>query len=139
MFFSLYVFRPVYYPFQDKNRMGPLEALEHFMRGRWTGVGCLHASKHQEPLAGNWFSLFISLCLLWWVLWKHWSTLEEEDGLVRNASMQANMRSHSWFISLSLLLFLPSVSKALFKTVSSESEKLISHYPLLGAMKSVGS
>jgi hypothetical protein len=53
--------------------------------------------------------------------------------------MQANMRSHSWFISLSLLLFLPSVCKALFKTVPSESEKPISVYPLLGAMKSVGS
>jgi hypothetical protein len=51
--FFLYVFLLVYYPFQDKNRMSPLEALEHFMRGRWTGVGCLHASKHQEPLAGN--------------------------------------------------------------------------------------
>jgi hypothetical protein len=29
--------------------MSPLEALEHFIRGRWTGEECIHASKHEEP------------------------------------------------------------------------------------------
>ncbi len=52
--------------------------------------------------------------------------------------MQANMRSHSWFISRSLLLFLPSVSKALFKTVSSESEKLIFTLSTVGSYEVSG-
>jgi hypothetical protein len=29
--------------------MSPLEALEHFIRGKWTGEECIHASKHEEP------------------------------------------------------------------------------------------